>query len=218
MLSGKSTYIKSLKSIPPRERLLSEEDKLWSKGFSLLGGIDEVGRGALAGPVVACCVVFAPDIYIEGVDDSKLLTERERNRLFDKIIKNAASVGVGKVTNVGIDEKNIVRATSIAMKQAIEKCTVKPDFLLVDAMDLAECNIPQMALIKGDRRSHCIAAASIIAKVTRDEDMRKWSREYSTYGFDKHKGYGTELHIENIRKYGLSPIHRKSFCSKFVET
>lgn len=201
--------------IKKREILLEEENKLWAMGYHNIGGLDEAGRGPLAGPVIAACVVFSPETYIEGIDDSKKLSPAKRDKLFDIIMARAKAVGIGRVDAQEIDEMNIFEATRLAMEQAVSQCYPNIDFLLVDAMEL-ELPVPSASLVKGDSRSHSIAAASIIAKVTRDREMLKWHQKYPQYGFDNHKGYGTSRHIEAIQKYGLCPIHRRSFTYKII--
>lgn len=196
-------------------RLTYEEIKLQASGFELLAGIDEAGRGPLAGPVVAACVLFPKGLCIYGVDDSKKLSAKKRELVYHDIMENALAVGVGVVSHETIDRVNILNATREAMLTALLKCSVTPDILLIDAVELKNCDLPQLSLVKGDERSHCIAAASVIAKVTRDRVMRKWHEIFPHYRFDKHKGYGTREHIEAIKKFGLCSIHRLTFCSKF---
>ncbi len=196
-----------------RNILLKEENKLLARGYRLIGGLDEAGRGPLAGPVVAACVVFNSGTYIEGVDDSKKLSPENRDKLFDIIMQKADAVGIGRLTPEEIDRINIMNATRLAMEQAVSLCYPNIDYLLVDAME-AQFPVPYTSLIKGDARSHSIAAASIVAKVTRDREMVKWHKKYPEYGFDGHKGYGTVSHIEVIRKIGLCPIHRRTFTQR----
>lgn len=203
------------KRIKKKEMLLKEESKLWAMGYHNIGGLDEAGRGPLAGPVVAACVVFSPGTYIDGIDDSKKLSPAKRDKLFDIIMNEAKAVGIGRVDAQEIDQVNILEATRLAMEQAVLKCYPNIEFLLIDAMDL-RLPVPSTSLVKGDSRSHSIAAASIIAKVTRDREMLKWHQKYPQYGFDDHKGYGTSSHIEAIQKYGLCPIHRSSFTYKII--
>jgi len=198
-------------------RLTYEEKKLRDEGYELLAGIDEAGRGPLAGPVVAACVIFPKGLFLDGVDDSKKLSAAKRERVYGDIMSKALSIGVGIVDSETVDRVNILNATREAMDKAIMQCFVKPDFLLIDAVELKNCCLPQLSLIKGDQRSHSIAAASIIAKVTRDREMRIWHDVYPQYRFDKHKGYGTVEHIRLIKEFGLSPIHRQTFCSKFIQ-
>ncbi len=184
-----------------------------------VAGVDEAGRGPLAGPVVAGCVVLPENFNVLGIDDSKKLSEKKREDLFEKIVKNALAYGIGIVDNNIIDEINILEATKLAMTQAIEsaesmlkeKAGEGIGFLLTDAVELKGVSIPQNPIIKGDAKSLSIAAASIIAKVTRDRMMGKYHAEYPHYGFDSNKGYGTKAHYEGIDKYGITPIHRKTF-------
>jgi len=198
------------------EGLPYEESKLLGQGYELLAGIDEAGRGPLAGPVVAACVIFPKGMFLEGVDDSKKLSAKKREKAYNDIMRSALSIGIGIVDHITVDRINILNATRLAMVNAIEQCCVKPDVLLIDAVVLKDCSLPQLNLIRGDERFHSIAAASIIAKVTRDREMHLWHSEFPQYRFDKHKGYGTSEHIENIRTFGLSPIHRQTFCKKFI--
>jgi ribonuclease HII len=198
------------------EKLLQYERKLWAQGYTYLGGIDEAGRGPLAGPVVAACVILPKELIIPQVDDSKKLTAAKREELFNQINNNAVAIGIGIIENSKIDLINIYNATKEAMEQAVTACKEKPDYLMLDAMRLQSVSVPQLSLIKGDSISQSIAAASIVAKVTRDRIMESFSRLYPSYGFEKHKGYGTEEHIKAIHKYGLSPIHRKSFLTNIL--
>jgi ribonuclease HII len=191
--------------------MLTFERKLWDNGKRFIAGVDEAGRGPLAGPVVAAAVVFPREVYIEGVKDSKKLTEKKRLELFDKIQSKALSVGIGIIGHQVIDEINILNATFKAMHYAIGKLIPQPDHLLIDGPYFAELNIPAEKIVAGDMKSFTIAAASIIAKVTRDKIMADYDLQYPNYGFAKHKGYGTAKHIEAVRKFGLSNIHRKSF-------
>lgn len=200
-----------------------EDVKFWNMGYELVGGVDEVGRGPLAGPVVAACVILPKGTLIEGIvdssstiRDSKRLSAAKREQLYDIIMSRAIAVGIGRVEPEEIDRINILNAARKAMEQAITSCHPNPDCILIDALELKNCAIPQFPLIKGDVRSQAIAAASIIAKVTRDREMIKWSHVYPQYGFESHKGYGTKQHIESIKRYGLSPIHRRTFCAKFL--
>ncbi len=195
--------------------MLSIERDIIEKGYHCIAGIDEVGRGPLAGPVVAACVIFPNGKYIEGVDDSKRLTKKQREKLYDEIVENALAIGIGRVEPGIIDSINILNSTKRAMKQAIENCPLKPDYLLIDAVELTNCAVMQSAIVKGDAKSHTIAAASIVAKVIRDREMEKMSAKYPYYQFEKNMGYGTQDHISAIAQYGLSPIHRRSFCMRF---
>lgn len=195
---------------PSVETLLEHERSLWSKGFERVGGIDEAGRGPLAGPVVAACVVFDPEVVIEGVWDSKKISEKKRESFFDIIVEKSLSYGVGILSPEEIDTYNIYKATQRAMLVAVDALKVHPDFLLTDAMPL-NTEIPMVSLVSGDQKSFTIAAASILAKVTRDRIMKELHAEFPMYGWDHNKGYPTREHREAVIKYGLSPYHRKSF-------
>lgn len=200
------------------ERLLRMSDmelEAYGKGCLYVGGIDEAGRGPLAGPVVAACVILPPGIVIHKLNDSKKLTEQVRNELYDIIKEKAVSYGIGIVDNRIIDEINIYEATKKAMELAVGCMKVKPDFLIIDAVKL-NLDIPQKSVPKADQNSVSVAAASILAKVTRDRIMEKLDEKYPGYGLAKHKGYGTEEHIRAIREKGLSPIHRLSFTKHFI--
>lgn len=194
------------------------EQDLYKKGFSTIAGIDEAGRGPLAGPVVVACVILPKDSKIEGVNDSKKVSEKKREKLYDQITKEAISWSVGIIDQKRIDEINILNATKEGLTKSIEQLTVKPDLILVDALThINTCGIPYEAVIKGDAKCYSIAAASIIAKVTRDRIMKEWDEIYPAYGFAKHKGYGTAAHIAAIKEYGLCPIHRRTFTTHFVK-
>lgn len=187
------------------------ERKAFDFGYNLVAGLDEAGRGPLAGPVVAAAVILPKNKMILGVNDSKKISEKKREELFEIICKSALSVGVGIVDNKTIDQINIFNATKLAMKKAIYSLEIKPDLLLIDALELADINIKQKSIIKGDSKSISIAAASIIAKVTRDNLVKEYDKKFAGYNFSKHKGYGTKEHYEAIKKYGITSIHRKSF-------
>ena len=189
---------------------LSYEKKAWCS-FRYVAGLDEAGRGAWAGPVVAAAVIFAPEVIIDGVRDSKLLTPKKREELFPVICERALSFGVGLIDSHTIDEINILEATKCAMVQAVQKLSVTPDHLLIDGPIFLDLKISQEPIIDGDALSFTIAAASILAKVTRDRLMVDLSRRYSGYGFEKHKGYGTKVHREALEKKGCLPIHRHSY-------
>ena len=194
---------------------LDEEDKLKSQGYELIAGIDEVGRGALAGPVVAGAVILPhpADLPWFGlVRDSKELDSRKRESLFDLINEEAIAVGIGIVPSQVIDSINILKATRLAMMQAVEKLSRQPNFLLIDRLSLSQCPIPQTGITRGDKTCLSIACASIIAKVTRDRIMEELDIMYPGYGFAGHKGYGTRKHISCLRKLGPSPIHRLYFA------
>ena len=183
---------------------------LRDKGYSLIAGIDEVGRGPLAGPVVASAVILPETFYLRGLNDSKKIPEVKREWFFERIMQEAIAVGTGIIHNDEIDEINIYQATKKAMISAVAQLPEQPDHLLIDAMEL-DLSIPQFSLIKGDAKSISIAAASIVAKVTRDRMMKEYAKEYPQYGFEQHMGYGTRGHLEALRVYGLTPWHRRSF-------
>lgn len=198
------------------DNMLKYENEAYSKGYNYVCGVDEAGRGPLCGPVVAAAVILDKDAHLEGVNDSKKLSEKKREKLFDDIMEKAVAVGIG-ISDVDMIEKiNILNATKEAMKEAISNLNVKPDFVLIDGNQDIKIDIDRTTVISGDALSQSIAAASIIAKVTRDRMLREYDKEYPEYGFAKHKGYGTKMHIEAIKQYGLTPIHRPSFCTKFV--
>ena len=186
------------------------EKPLYETGIKYIAGIDEVGRGPLAGPVVACALILKKDVLIEGVNDSKKVSEIKREKLFDIILDNVEAYGLGIVNEKVIDEINILNATKKAMTEAVMKLKIKPEHLLIDAEKL-NLDIPYTPIIKGDAFSISIAAASIIAKVTRDRMMQEYDTIYPGYNFTKNKGYGTKEHIDAILNLGPSPIHRKSF-------
>ena len=203
------------------------EEEIYSKGASSIAGIDEAGRGPLAGPVVVACVVMPRDSMIEGVNDSKKVSEKKREKLYEEIINEAIGYGVGIISQERIDNINILNATKEGLTTAIKEMEKdlkeknrgfeKPDIILVDALTKINTDhIPYESIIKGDAKSYSIAAASIIAKVTRDRIMRQWDEVYPVYGFAKHKGYGTAAHIQAIKEYGLCPLHRRSFVKNFI--
>lgn len=191
--------------------MLEYETKLYKEGYKYIAGVDEVGRGPLVGPVVTAAVILPQGYYDKDIKDSKKISEKKRNELFDKIMKDAISVSIGIKDNKVIDEVNIYEATKLAMYEAIEKLEVKPDYVLIDAMKLEELTIPNEPIIKGDAKSQSIAAASIIAKVTRDNMMYELDKQYPEYGFAKHKGYPTKAHLEAIKKYGVLDNYRFTF-------
>ena len=196
--------------------MLKFERELSDKGISLIAGMDEAGRGPLAGPVtVACCIMDLNNVIV-GVNDSKQLTEKKREELFPTIKENAIAYSVINVDYDVIDEINILNATKKGMKDALNSLLPYPEYLLVDAVK-HDFGIPYKAIIHGDALSYSIACASILAKVTRDKIMEEYDAIYPEYGFAKHKGYGTKQHIEALKKYGPCPIHRKSFIKNFVE-
>ncbi len=184
--------------------------------YEFICGIDEVGRGPLAGPVVAGAVILPKGARIPYVNDSKKLSEKKREALYDVIMEQAVSVGIGMSDHEKIDEINILQATYAAMREAISKLDPQPDLLLNDAVTIPEVNIRQVPIVKGDAKSMSIAAASIIAKVTRDRMMVEYDSVYPGYGFASNKGYGTVVHIEALKSLGPTPIHRRSFIKNFV--
>ena len=190
--------------------MLQFEKNVWDKGITYIAGVDEVGRGPLAGPVVAAAVILPKDFVLYGVDDSKKLSEKKRDEYYTYIINNAISYGVGMIQSERIDEINIYEATKEAMLQALNKLTITPEYLLIDAMKLP-IEISQESIIKGDARSISIACASIVAKVVRDRLMKELHQTYPHYGFDKNAGYGTKDHLEGLKNYGYTEVHRKSF-------
>jgi ribonuclease HII len=192
---------------------LEIEQSLWAQGAGSIAGVDEAGRGPLAGPVVAASVIFPRGMMIEGVNDSKKLTEDRREKLYDAIRSQALAVGVGIVNHEVIDRVNILQATILAMHKSIEDMKAKPDFVIVDGNSFKHETLRFQNVIGGDAKSFTIAAASIIAKVTRDRMMREFDCQYPDYGFAQHKGYGTKRHLDAIREFGLCEIHRKTFHS-----
>lgn len=196
--------------------MMKFENELYNNEYKIIAGVDEAGRGPLAGPVVAGAVILKKGEYIEGLNDSKKISPKKRDKLYDEIVNKCVSYSVGIVDNEVIDEINILEATRLAMKKAIEGLKIKPDYLLIDAEKKIDTNIKLSGIIKGDSLSVSIAAASIIAKVTRDRMIIEMAKKYPEYEFEKHKGYGTALHIQKIKEYGLCKIHRKSFCKKFM--
>ncbi len=197
---------------------LEVEHLIWQENISLLAGIDEAGRGPLAGPVVAAAVIFEPYQFIDGVDDSKKLKAKKREEFFDLIVEKSFTYGLGIVDSVEIDKVNIRQATFKAMRKAIGSLSQKPEYLLIDGEELPDKLFAQEAFVEGDGRSFTIAAASILAKVTRDRLMIEYHQTYPQYGFDRHKGYGTAFHREMIKKHGPCPIHRRSFLKKLLGT
>lgn len=205
------------KEIERINKLKEYENKLYAQGIKYIAGIDEAGRGPLAGPVVVGVVILKPDSFIEGINDSKKISENRREKIYNQIIEEAIAWEVGIVEQEEIDEINILNATKKALNTAITKIKTKPETILVDALEKIDTNgIPYTSIIKGDAKIYSISAASIIAKVTRDRIMKKYDKEYPQYGFEQHKGYGTAKHIQAIKEYGPCPIHRKSFIKNFV--
>ncbi len=192
------------------------ENELYQKGFLNIAGVDEAGRGPLAGPVCAAAVILPPDAVIEGINDSKKLSAKKRDALFEIIKKIAVAYAIEFVEPEVIDEINIRQATSLAMHNAVSKLSICADFVIVDGNDNIPFDIPYQYVVKGDAKSQTIAAASILAKVSRDRFMEKLDKKYPEYEFSKHKGYGTKAHMEAIQKYGVSNVHRKSFMTDKV--
>lgn len=190
--------------------MLEYECELYDKGIELIAGVDEVGRGPLIGPVVTAAVILPKNYYLEGLTDSKKLTEKKREKFYDIIMKDAIAVSVGMMDESVIDEVNIYEATKLAMKQAIDNLKIKPEHILIDAMKL-DLDIPSTSIIKGDAKSLSIAAASVIAKVTRDRMMYELDKKYPMYGFASHKGYPTKKHIDALYEYGLIEGYRKTY-------
>ena len=206
------------KEIERLTKLKEIEKDLYSKGFKNICGIDEAGRGPLAGPVVVAGVIMPENSMIEFVNDSKKVTEKRREKLYDVIKEEAISYSIAVIDQDVIDEINILNATKKGVTEVVDGLEIKPDLILVDALEhINTRGIPYEPLIKGDARCYNIAAASILAKVTRDRIMRQWDEIYPEYGFLSNKGYGTAKHIEAIKQYGLCPIHRKSFTKHFTK-
>ena len=195
-----------------------EEEIYTKEHVKYICGIDEAGRGPLAGPVVVASVIMPKDSMIEGVNDSKKVSEKKREKLYEEITNTAIAWGVGIIDQREIDEINILNATKKGLTNSLKELEIKPDLILVDALtNIDTLGIPYRSIIKGDAKSYSIAAASIIAKVTRDRIMRQWDELYPEYGFEKHKGYGTKMHIDAIKEYGPCPLHRKSFIKNFIK-
>lgn len=194
--------------------MLELENKAQEAGFQAVCGIDEAGRGPLAGPVFAAAVILPPGLIIEGLNDSKKLSEKKREELFDVIRRDAAAYGIGMADHKEIDRLNILQATFLAMKRAVEALSRTPDLLLVDGNRDPGLGIETMTIVKGDAKSASIAAASVLAKVSRDRFMLELDREYPAYQFAQHKGYPTKAHYQAIRENGISPVHRKTFLRK----
>ena len=191
------------------------EDRYFADGVKLICGVDEAGRGPLAGPVCAAAVILPPHIELPGLNDSKKLTDKRRRELYPMIKEAAVAYGIGFASHEEIDEINILQATYLAMERAIAQLRVSPDLLLIDGNRAKDFGIPAQTVVKGDSLSASIAAASVLAKVTRDDLMLEAAKEYPQYGFEVHKGYGTKAHYEALTGFGISPIHRRSFLKKF---
>lgn len=206
------------KEIERLKKLKEFEDKLYNDGIKYIAGIDEAGRGPLAGPVVVGCAIMKKDSFIEYVNDSKKVSESKREMLYEKITKEAVAWSTGIVWQEEIDEINILNATKKALTQAIDDLKIKPEMILVDALDKIDTRgIPYTSIIKGDAKVYSISCASIIAKVTRDRIIREYDELYPEYGFSSHKGYGTAKHIGAIKEYGICPLHRKTFVKNFIK-
>ncbi len=187
------------------------ENELFDKGYKYIAGIDEAGRGPLAGPVFAAAVLLKKGQFIEGVNDSKKLSEKKRDYLFDKIREEAAAFSITMIDEKVIDEINIRNATFLAMNNAVNSLSTSPDFVLIDGNAISDMKFPYECIVKGDAKCNSIGAASILAKVSRDRFMLKCAQEYPQYEFEKHKGYPTKLHYQKIAEFGISPIHRRTF-------
>ena len=194
------------------------ENEYFSKGVSVICGVDEAGRGPLAGPVCAAAVILPANLELPGLTDSKKLTDKRRRELFPMIKEKAIAYGIGFATEQEIDEINILQATFLAMERALAQLNVRPDLALIDGNREKDFGIPVKTVVKGDSLSANIAAASILAKVSRDDIMMALAEEYPQYGFEIHKGYGTKAHYEALRTYGASPVHRSTFLKKFYES
>lgn len=199
-----------------QEKMWETEKKLKEKGFSCIAGVDEAGRGPLAGPVYAAAVILPDDAEIPGINDSKKLSPKKREELYDVITSLAVSYSVFSVDEKEIDEINILNATHKAMNGAVNNLSVKPDYVIIDGNSIKGMEIPHETVVKGDTKSVSIAAASILAKVSRDRYIDKMGEVYPEYGFEKHKGYGTKAHTDAILKHGICPIHRKTFLKKLL--
>lgn len=193
----------------------SIENSCFSNGIQIVCGVDEAGRGPLAGPVCAAAVILPPNVEIPGLNDSKKLTDKKRRELFPVIKDMAIAYGIGYATHEEIDEINILQATYLAMERALAQLSVKPEMALIDGNRAKDFGLPVRTVVKGDSLSASIAAASVLAKVSRDDLMLQLAEEYPHYGFEIHKGYGTKAHYEAIRAHGPSPVHRKTFLKKF---
>lgn len=194
----------------------SIENEYKARGYNIICGIDEAGRGPLAGPVYAAAVILPPDCVIDGLNDSKKLTEKKREKLFDEIKEKALAYGIASADEKEIDEINILNATFLAMKRAVNSLSVKPDLALIDGNQKPHTGIEEVTVVKGDAKSMSIAAASVLAKVSRDRFMLDMAEKYPQYEFERHKGYGTKLHYEKIAQYGVCEIHRRTFLKKIL--
>lgn len=198
------------------DKMSKYENEGYALGYKYIAGVDEVGRGPLFGPVVVAAVILKQGEYIEGVNDSKKLSEKKRKKIYEDIMEKAVAINISIIDNIVIDKINILEATRIGMKQSIEGLLAKADYALIDAEKKIDISIPYNPIIKGDELSQSIAAASIIAKVTRDKMIEEYAEVHPEYDLASNKGYGTKKHTEAIKKYGITNLHRKSFCKKFV--
>lgn len=205
------------KEIERLNLLKKDEQELYKNNIQYICGIDEAGRGPLAGPVVVAAVIMPKDSFIEGINDSKKVSEKKREKLYDEIIDNCIAYGVGIIDQIKIDEINILEATRLGVKEAVQELKQKPDIILVDALTKIDTGgVPYKSIIKGDAKEYSIACASIIAKVTRDRIMRKWDEVFPAYGFAKHKGYGTAEHRKMLKEIGPCMLHRKTFIKNLI--
>ena len=214
--SANKKYNAYLQELERLKNISYYENQCRQNGYKLIAGIDEVGRGPLAGPVVTAAVILKENDLIEGINDSKKLSAAKRESLYDIILNRAVAYAFGVVSSEEIDSINILQATYKAMRQALSSLSIKPDFVLADAVTIPGIDIKQQGIIKGDAKSISIGAASIIAKVYRDRMMDEYAKIYPEYGFEQNKGYGSQSHIEAIKKFGPCPIHRKTFIKNFV--
>lgn len=196
---------------------LEFENKAYVQGYTFVCGVDEAGRGPLAGPVCAAAVILPPNIIIDGVNDSKKLSEKKREALYDVIKEKSLAYSIEFASVDEIENINILNATMLAMKRAVEGLKIKPDYVMVDGNRLPDLDIQSECIVKGDAKSMSIACASILAKVTRDRLLYEYAKEYPQYSFDKHKGYGTKVHIEALKNYGPCKYHRLSFLTKILK-
>ena len=192
------------------------EHEAYLRGYTAVCGIDEAGRGPLAGPVYAAAVWLPEGLALDGLNDSKKLSEKKREALFPMILENAVSYGIGFATEQEIDEINILQATFLAMRRAFDAMQQRCDYALIDGNRMPPLPVPGETIVKGDAKSPSVAAASILAKVSRDRVMLEYAKQYPEYQFEKHKGYGTKVHVEALHTYGPSPIHRKTFLKKIL--
>lgn len=208
--------MKTMKNETPID-LWHYENEALAQGFTPVCGVDEAGRGPLAGPVCAAAVILPPQLQIEGLNDSKKLTDKKRRELYDVITREAVSYGIAFATETEIDEYNILQATFLAMERALAQLQTRPALALIDGNRSRDFGLPVQTIVKGDSLSASIAAASILAKVTRDRLMEQYDAQYPQYGFAVHKGYGTKRHYDALRAYGACPLHRQTFLKKFYE-